>query len=635
MILGAHTSIAGGLHRALERGRELGCETVAIFSRNQRQWRVPPLAPEAVAAWREALERLGYDAAAVLCHDSYLINLGHPEREPWERSRAAFLAEVDRCDALGIRHLVFHPGAHLGGLSERGCCERVAEALRWTLDARPDSQVVLCVENTAGQGTTIGHRVEHLARILERTDAPGRVGVCFDTCHAFAAGYDLRLEPDYEATLRSWDDAVGLDRIRGVHLNDAQRPLGSRVDRHANIGFGELGEAVFRRLVNDPRFAHCPACVETPVKTHGGHAGDLQRLRSHRARPNTQPASSQSPDGGDKRDPGRYRAARTKPHRNEKSRAGRQRGATATGHRTMDQATLKPALLELIRRASTDLPPDVEDALHRARRREAKGSGARAALDAIAQNIDMARAQSTPICQDTGTNLYFIQAPLDLPEPTLSKAILAATRQATRKGWLRPNVVDPVTGRNTGDNIGLQNPQIHLHQHRKKSLRVDLMLKGGGCENVSTQYTLPDGALGAGRDLAGVERCIVDSAHQAQGKGCAPGIFGVGVGGDRLSSYAVAKEQLLRPLTDENPDPALARLERRCHRTINQLGIGPMGFGGKTTSLGVKVGIAHRLPASYYVSIAYMCWACRRWTLVLRTDGRYRLQTADGTKARR
>lgn len=296
----------------------------------------------------------------------------------------------------------------------------------------------------------------------------------------------------------------------------------------------------------------------------------------------------------------------------------------------MNASLLKPALLELIRRASSDLPPDVEAALRTARRREAAGSPARGALENILENVALARERSTPICQDTGTNLYFVRAPLDLPEATLTRAIQTATRAATKKGWLRPNAVHPITGKNTGDNVGVENPQIHFHQHRAKRLEVSLMLKGGGCENVSTQYTLPDNRLLAGRDLAGVETCIVHAAHQAQGKGCAPGILGVGVGGDRLSSTLVAKEQLLRSLGHQSPDPILAKLERRCLRRINGLGIGPMGFGGKTTALDVKVGVAHRLPASFFVTIAYMCWACRRWTLVLDPKGTYRILDADG-----
>lgn len=288
----------------------------------------------------------------------------------------------------------------------------------------------------------------------------------------------------------------------------------------------------------------------------------------------------------------------------------------------MDPKTLQPALLELIRRASTDLPPDVEGAILRARTKEASRSIARGAIDVILENVGLARKSNTPICQDTGTNIYFVEAPVDLPEATLRAAILGATRKATDLGYLRPNVVHPVTGTNTGDNVGIQNPQVHLRQHGRRSLSVDLLLKGGGCENVSIQYTLPDRALGAGRDLDGVFRAVVDSAYRAQGKGCAPGIFGVGVGGDRLSSYHVAKEQLVRPLPDASPDPLVATLERRCLSAINKLGIGPMGFGGKTTALGVKIGVAHRLPASFFVSVAYMCWACRRWHMTLQGNGK-------------
>lgn len=287
---------------------------------------------------------------------------------------------------------------------------------------------------------------------------------------------------------------------------------------------------------------------------------------------------------------------------------------------------MQPALLELIRRTSSDLPGDVDAALGRAFRREASGSAAKGAMRAILQNVKLAREKSTPVCQDTGTNLHFVHAPVDLPEATVRQAILAATRKATRLGYLRPNVVDPVTGKNTGDNVGRENPLIHFHQHGSKSLRVALVLKGGGCENVSTQYALPVNRLFAGRDLRGVGSCIMDAAHQAQGKGCSPGILGVGVGGDRMSSYGEAKRQLLRLLDDTNPDPALAKLERSCLRGINSLDIGPMGFGGKTTALGVKIGVVDRIPASYYVSVAYMCWACRRRTLVLRPNGRFSVE---------
>jgi fumarate hydratase class I len=292
----------------------------------------------------------------------------------------------------------------------------------------------------------------------------------------------------------------------------------------------------------------------------------------------------------------------------------------------IDKAMMLPALVELIRRTSSDLPEDVEASLRRAIRQEARGSAAQNALRTLVRNVAMARESSTPICQDTGTNIYFVAAPVNLPEATLHQAIVTATRKATRLGYLRHNVVDSLTGQNTGDNVGRQNPLVHFHQHRAKTLRIDLMLKGGGCENVSIQYALPVNRLFAGRDLPGVGSCIVDAAHQAQGRGCSPGILGVGIGGDRMSGYAEAKRQLLRPLDDKNPEPALAKLEHKCLQGINSLGIGPMGFGGKTTALGVKIGVVDRIPASYFVSVAYMCWACRRRTLVLSPNGRFTIE---------
>jgi deoxyribonuclease-4 len=278
VILGAHTSTAGGLHRALERGVDLGCDMVQVFTRNQRQWNARPLDDAEVATWRRARRNL--PLRAVVSHDSYLINLGHPEDGPWRRSVAAFTEELARCHALSIPLLVFHPGAHLGGLDDEACCDRVAEALNLAFRALPRARTVACIENTAGQGTHIGHRFEHLARILQGVRARRRVGTCFDTCHAFAAGYDLRGPKKYAALWQEYDRVVGLAYLRCFHVNDALRALGSRVDRHANIGFGTLGLAAFRRLVNDPRFAHHPAAVETPAETHGGHAADLQRLRT-------------------------------------------------------------------------------------------------------------------------------------------------------------------------------------------------------------------------------------------------------------------------------------------------------------------------------------------------------------------
>ncbi len=278
MILGAHTSIAGGLHLALERGVDLGCDMVQVFSKNQRQWRSKPLSEEVIEAWTAARREL--PVGPVVCHDSYLINLGHPDDDPWQRSLAAFIDELERCQALSIELLVLHPGSSLGRLDEGQCCDRVAEALNRAFDATSDCQTVACIENTAGQGSSIGHRFWHLARIIAGVEATHRVATCFDTCHAFASGHDLRSEDGYRQTWEQYDREVGIHRLRVFHLNDARRHLGSRVDRHANIGLGELGEEPFRRLVNDPRFAHHPAALETPSEENGGHREDLNRLRA-------------------------------------------------------------------------------------------------------------------------------------------------------------------------------------------------------------------------------------------------------------------------------------------------------------------------------------------------------------------
>jgi fumarate hydratase class I len=277
--------------------------------------------------------------------------------------------------------------------------------------------------------------------------------------------------------------------------------------------------------------------------------------------------------------------------------------------------------LELIRQAATSLPPDVERALRAAVVREEPGSSARAALEAILQNVEMARHGSTPICQDTGTPIFTVRHPAGWSTRALREQIRRAVAEATHRSYLRPNAVDSLTGRNTGDNLGDEHyPTIHFEESEEDELVVDLMLKGGGCENVGAQYRLPDSRLGAGRDLEGVRRAALDAVHQAQGKGCAPGILGIAIGGDRGTSYIASKETLLRPLDDTNPDPELAELEGRVTEQANLLGVGPMGFGGATTLLGAKVKATHRLPASYFVSISYMCWAYRRRRMTVR-DG--------------
>jgi fumarate hydratase class I len=286
----------------------------------------------------------------------------------------------------------------------------------------------------------------------------------------------------------------------------------------------------------------------------------------------------------------------------------------------MTQPDLTQQFLELVRRASTDLRPDVEGALRASREREAEGSAAQGALDTILKNIELARAKSTPICQDTGTPIFYIFYPEGWSTLKLRKQIEAAVVQATEKAYLRPNAVDSLTGRNSGDNLGEDFPSFHFHEWEEPYLKIDLMLKGGGCENVGAQYKMPDARLGAGRNLEGVRRAVLDAVQEAQGRGCAPGIIGVAVGGDRGTGYVKSKEQFFRDLDDSNVDPELADLEEGLYNEANSLGIGPMGFGGETTVLGVKIGALHRLPASYFVTASYMCWADRRRTLIWR-DG--------------
>lgn len=282
---------------------------------------------------------------------------------------------------------------------------------------------------------------------------------------------------------------------------------------------------------------------------------------------------------------------------------------------------LTEAFVELIRRTSTDLPPDVERALKTAREVEDEGSAAAGALESILENVILARENSTPICQDTGTPIFYVYHPAGWSTRALRDQIRAAVAEATAKAYLRPNAVDAVTGENSGNNLGDDAfPTIHFQEIEGDKLLVDLMLKGGGCENVGAQYSLPNSALGAGRDMQGVRRVVLDAVHKAQGKGCAPGILGVAIGGDRGSSYYGSKETLFRSLEDANPDPDLAAFERQLQTEANQLDIGPMGFGGNTTVLGVNVKGMHRLPASYYVSVSYMCWAYRRRRMIVRGE---------------
>lgn len=278
-------------------------------------------------------------------------------------------------------------------------------------------------------------------------------------------------------------------------------------------------------------------------------------------------------------------------------------------------------LVELIRRTSCELPQDVRERLAEARDSEDRGSAARNALETILLNADQARQDSSPICQDTGTPLFYVRYPAGWSTLDLRDQIRRAVVLATERAFLRPNAVDSLTGKNSGNNLGDPRfPTLHFEQSADDVLVVELMLKGGGCENVGAQYSLPDEELEADRDLAGVRKAVLHATWNAQGRGCAPGILGVSIGGDRGSGYLASKEQLLRPLGDQNEDAALRLLEDQLTREGNQLGIGPMGFGGKTTLLGVKITSQHRLPASFFVTVSYMCWADRRRRLTVRED---------------
>ena len=272
----------------------------------------------------------------------------------------------------------------------------------------------------------------------------------------------------------------------------------------------------------------------------------------------------------------------------------------------------------LIRRTSSRLSADVLQALAAAIRREAKGSSARMILETLVQNAALARRKGTPMCQDTGTLTFFVDERLrGLVTPAAVKKAVAV---ATEKGWLRRNTIDSVSGRSINSNTCDGAPVIHYvpAKSRRAAPAVTLLMKGGGSENMSRQYSLPDAALGAGRDLEGVRRCVLDAVHKAQGYGCAPGILGVCVGGDRAGGFEEAKHQLLRRLDDTNRDPSLARLEKRLVKEANALGIGPMGLGGRTTVLGVKIGSRPRVPASFFVTVAYLCWAARRQSMRLK-----------------
>ena len=307
-------------------------------------------------------------------------------------------------------------------------------------------------------------------------------------------------------------------------------------------------------------------------------------------------------------------------------------------------------LVALIRETSSSIPDDVLSALRRAKRREARGSSAAVVLQTILDNCALAAKNGTPLCQDTGTLTFFVDARL---RRRVTPALLQkAVARATALGCLRKNTIDAVTGRSCDDNCAEGAPVVHYvdkgkkEEGRGKKFDVTLLLKGGGSENMSRQYSLPDAALGAGRDLEGVRRCVLDAVQKIQGYGCAPGILGVCIGGDRATGFEVAKEQLLRPLGERSGEVekwrrgevegrVLRRLEGRLLKEANRLGIGPMGLGGKTTLLGVKVAARTRVPASFFVTVAYMCWACRRRTIAFKEEGRRKKEKVRREEVRR
>ncbi|MBG6247742.1 MULTISPECIES: deoxyribonuclease IV [Symbiopectobacterium] len=259
--VGAHVSAAGGVDQAVIRAHELKATAFALFTKNQRQWQAAPLSETVIAQFKAGCQQYGYQPGQILPHDSYLINLGHPYTEALEKSRSAFIDEMARCQQLGLSLLNFHPGSHLKQIDERDCLARIAESINIALDATQG--VTAVIENTAGQGTNLGFRFEHLAAIIEDVEDKTRVGVCIDTCHAFAGGYDIRTDATCDETFAEFDRTVGFGYLRGMHLNDAKSTFNSRVDRHHSLGAGNIGHTPFRYIMHDPRFDGIPLILET------------------------------------------------------------------------------------------------------------------------------------------------------------------------------------------------------------------------------------------------------------------------------------------------------------------------------------------------------------------------------------
>ncbi|MCD8194606.1 MAG: deoxyribonuclease IV [Tannerellaceae bacterium] len=260
--IGAHVSATGGVENAPVNAHAIGAKAFALFTRNQRQWKSAPLTEKSIQLFKERCAEYGYLPQQILPHDSYLINLGHPEDEGLLKSRTAFLDEMQRCEQLGLDRLNFHPGSHLGGMEHDACLCRIAESINWTLERT--SGVCAVIENTAGQGTNLGHQFEHLAYIIDKVEDKSRVGVCIDTAHTLAAGYEIRTPEAFEKTFRQFDEIVGFKYLKGMHINDSKKELATRVDRHDNVGKGVMGTTMFELLMRDPRFNHIPLILETP-----------------------------------------------------------------------------------------------------------------------------------------------------------------------------------------------------------------------------------------------------------------------------------------------------------------------------------------------------------------------------------
>jgi len=260
--VGAHVSASGGVENAPVNANAIGAKAFALFTKNQRQWVTSPLTDDNISQFKANCAKYGYLPKYILPHDSYLINLGNPEKEMLAKSRKSFLDEMTRCELLGLKMLNFHPGAHMNLHSLKDCLKLIAEAINLALDKTKG--VTAVIENTAGQGSAAGHRFEHLIGIIDLVQDKSRVGVCLDTCHTLAAGYDIKTEKGYEATLKEFENIVGLPYLKGLHLNDSKKELGTHVDRHESLKKGVMGEGVFRRIMNDPRFDNMPLILETP-----------------------------------------------------------------------------------------------------------------------------------------------------------------------------------------------------------------------------------------------------------------------------------------------------------------------------------------------------------------------------------